>query len=374
MRTIIVTSTLEKHLASPDVTTEAHVRAKMVSLGELMLERKRVYFDTKFWILLRNAELGSNDEAVSLLRTLRTRVAAKQLVCPIEPSVFLEMMKQSDAKTRIATARVIDDLSLGTCLVHPSQRIKQELCEFVYSSSGVNDRFHLDELVWTKVSYILGITHPSETSFDSATEKAIQKAFFDHMWEISLEEIVTTLGDRLFPKLWDERSASRLNRANAAHAHEVVSFERTYRSEFIGLLDIFCEDVGEMILSRSEAVGGIRTDATDSQRMESGRSIMKIIDVAIRKHRPIVKTLRTAHIGALCHAAIRKDKARSLTGNDLHDFHHAQAAVGYCDAFFTDKPLHALLSQRRLGLAADFDCAIGSDLPSLEEWLASAVG
>ena len=179
----MVNSTLEKHLASPEVSTESHVRAKTISLGKLILERKRVYFDTKFWILLRDAEIGRNDEAISILTELRTRVASKQLVCPIEPSVFLEVMKQSDIETRIATVRLIDDLCLGTSLVPLSQRIRQELCEFVYSSSGVNDRFHPNELVWTKVSYILGIFHPSETRFDSATETAIQKAFFDHMWE-----------------------------------------------------------------------------------------------------------------------------------------------------------------------------------------------
>jgi hypothetical protein len=34
----------------------------------------------------------------------------------------------------------------------------------------------------------------------------------------------------------------------------------------------------------------------------------------------------------------------------LLDFHHAAAALGYCEAFFTEKPLRALLMSRHVAL------------------------
>ena len=52
------------------------------------------------------------------------------------------------------------------------------------------------------------------------------------------------------------------------------------------------------------------------------------------------------------------DPVGQLTGNDLLDFHHAEAAMGYCNLFLTEKPLKALVSQHHLGLMRDFHCAV----------------
>ncbi|EJC3510817.1 hypothetical protein MYX42_004021, partial [Escherichia coli] len=69
---------------------------------------------------------------------------------------------------------------------------------------------------------------------------------------------------------------------------------------------------------------------------------------------------RTLHIGASCHAAVRWDQKRQLNGNDLLDFHHAEAALGYCDLFLTEKPLKVLVSQEHLGLRELFSCSVES--------------
>lgn len=63
------------------------------------------------------------------------------------------------------------------------------------------------------------------------------------------------------------------------------------------------------------------------------------------------QSIPALHIYAACHAAVRWDQKRKLSGNDLFDFQHAQAAMGYCDVFLTEKPLSALLSQNHLRLS-----------------------
>lgn len=78
--------------------------------------------------------------------------------------------------------------------------------------------------------------------------------------------------------------------------------------------------------------------------------------------------LRTLYIGALCHAAVRWDQRRKLTGNDLFDFHHAEAAIAYCDVFLTEKPLETLLKQSHMKLTNDFSCLVISSLAEAAIW------
>lgn|ERR1051325_1241417 len=62
----------------------------------------------------------------------------------------------------------------------------------------------------------------------------------------------------------------------------------------------------------------------------------------------MVEALRTGNIGRQLpslvirsglHAGVRRNRGRQFTGNDLHDFGHATAALAYCDYFATDRSL-----------------------------------
>ena len=58
------------------------------------------------------------------------------------------------------------------------------------------------------------------------------------------------------------------------------------------------------------------------------------------------------------HAALRWNRTQKLNANDIFDFHHAGAALGYCDALLTDGPMHTLLMQRHLAIERDFSCRV----------------
>lgn len=81
------------------------------------------------------------------------------------------------------------------------------------------------------------------------------------------------------------------------------------------------------------------------------------------------KSVRTLHITACCHAAVRWDQKRKLTGNDFIDFHHAAAAVGYCNQFLTENPLKTLLGQKHIGLGSQFPCKVVSSVADAQELL-----
>jgi hypothetical protein len=45
------------------------------------------------------------------------------------------------------------------------------------------------------------------------------------------------------------------------------------------------------------------------------------------------RQLPSLHVLACLHAAFRWNKERQFEGNDFFDFHHAAAAIGYCQAY-----------------------------------------
>lgn len=83
--------------------------------------------------------------------------------------------------------------------------------------------------------------------------------------------------------------------------------------------------------------------------------------------------LRTSYVLASIHAAVRAAKGRKFKPNDLFDFDHAAAALGYCNAFFTDDKLAKLLTRAPLEFDQRFDCPVVADSASAVEMLARVV-
>jgi len=326
------------HRRNPDVSLQMYMRDKRCQLGAAVASVQRIYLDQRFWLLLRDVSLGRiQDEAVSdLLTFLKSSVSEGKAICPISESVFVELLKQSDDSTRLATARLIDELSLGVTLIPSDDRVRQELCNSFYEQAGAQELIPLQELVWTKLAYVLGEIHPSNTPFPPEAELAIQKAFSDHIWNASLAEIVGKLGEPPPGFDWDALAA-RLNAGNRAHHSTIRSYAQAFRTEFEGGLSLFHDEMtmlGKELDQRGyRAFGAKLAHLSHSKRFEA-----------------FSLSIPSLHIYASCHAAVRWDQKRNLCGNDLFDFHHAQAALGYCDVFLTEKPLTDMLYQRHLGL------------------------
>lgn len=314
------------------------MRQKRVELGAEVASCQRVYLDQRFWLLLRDASLGNCRESgvAELLAFLSTSVKEGRSICPISESVFVELLKQDDDSTRMATAHLIDELSRGVTLIPFDERVRQELCNSLYEHAGATELIPIEELVWTKLSYVLGEIHPSNTPFQREDELAIQKAFADHMWEISLREMVARIGVPLSSGMDWESIATKINYNNRIHRSILRSYQQTFKIEFEGGLSLFRDELVQLsveIGQRGYAVGSKLAHLSEKKRFEA-----------------FALSLPTLHINASCHAAVRWDQKRNLCGNDLFDFHHAHAALAYCNVFLTEKPLSDMLGQRHLGL------------------------
>lgn len=352
----------DRHRASPDVSIDEYVRSRQLALAQSVLEKQRVYLDKNFWIFVRDAAMGrpSLGGARWLLDALKQRVARGEIVCPVSESLFMELMKQSDLETRRATAQLIDELSTGVTLIPHDRRVATEIAHFIHSLAG-HSVHPIESLVWTRLSYVLGEQHPVNPAFDAAETLVIQKAFFDHMWECSLVEIVDLLGNAEPPINDFERVAERLNVESPRHASELRSFTQTYRVEIRGSLSV-AMPVARQVLERLADGGADLLAQTPSEEARGyEQQLLDYFCHAITA-KAVAVALRTSYIGALCHAAVRWDKQRKLTGNDLFDFHHAEAAVGYCNVFLTDGPLQTMLQQGHMKLDDYFACKIMSSL------------
>lgn len=356
------------HRATPQVTVEQHVRRRVIELGEWVVARERVYLDKCFWIHLRAVRMNepSLPGASALMASLAAGVSAGRLICPISDVLFLELMKQTDPATRFATAQLIDELSCGVALGPEPTRVATEVAHFFHANVG-HSVHPLEQLVWTKVPFVLGVQHPVSPAFAPEEQLVIQKAFFDHLWEVPLSTMVETIGSAWPPASHFGDLAIRLNRDNAAHAASMKSFAQVYRDEINGVLEIAAPIAADVLHHMARKALSPDIEPSAEQRETTVRQCLGLLRAAVRK--PVGKrALRTLHAGALMHAAVRWNRTQKVDANDLFDFHHAEAALGYCDVLLTDGPMHTLLKQRHLAIEREFPCRVMSSVGDAAEW------
>ncbi|MBL8053611.1 MAG: hypothetical protein JNK03_09580 [Nitrospira sp.] len=369
MDTSQIAADFDRHRALPEVSVEEYVRRRSVELGEWVMARERVYLDKCFWIALRDVRLMRTDDPSSkvLLQGLVRAVQEGRRICPISDALFLELLKQTDLHTRAATAELIDELSCGVTLIPHPTRIATEIAHFLYANTG-HSVYALETLVWSKLANVLGVHHPMAKAFPAEDQVLIQKAFFDHMWRFSLAEMMQVIDERKIPDCWYPALADRLNQGKAAHADEITNFAQVYRDEVYGILDVAAPIALDVLGKMASDQGRYPAAPTQDERATAIREILGILRAAIEK--PHVKhALRSLHLDACLHAALRWNKTQRFDANDLYDFQHAVAALGYCDFFLTDGPMHTLLTQKHLAFRHESLCRVGSSIEEAAVWL-----
>jgi hypothetical protein len=367
---------IEQYRDDQDISLNQHVKRRALELGAEMQQKVRIYLDQRFWLMLRDVILERAEEpgAAELLAQLKRAVVGGVAVCPISESVLLELLKQDDPETRKATAEIVDSLSGGATLVHADQRVAQEIVG-VFTKCSDTERYHEPyELVWTKASYALGVLHPTIPDLPEKQQLPIQKAFFDTLWDMPLRELLQQANEPIASIMHDyEGMAERINALNWGHSDNLKSFRQAYLDEFRGTLGAHIH-VARLYLDKAlERQSGEKLDRSHEEQRAEEERLLTFFGNLISKRAGAV-LIPTLHVSSICYAAVRWDKGRRLTGNDLFDFQHAQAAIAYCDAFFTEGPLKTLLQQRRKEWERDFPCAVVSDVFEARRWVASAVG
>ena len=217
---------------------QSHLKQKQLDLARDIRAAKKVYLDTKFWILLRDARLGQDvgRDVVALLNLLEAGAAKGKVVCPISADTFIEIFRQTDRVTLRACAQLIDDLSKGVTIILLMGRISLEVLHFIQRSTKGPDAVHsMEELIWTKIPYVLGFTTPVSESLPAELDLAIQKAMLDQFWVTTITDMLDVMGNDTEPLTKPFADISDdLNRGKVEHHHENKSFKQLFLSELWG--------------------------------------------------------------------------------------------------------------------------------------------
>ena len=353
--------TLKYHLENPSETVDSFARRKHLDLSSHIRPAKKVYLDTNFWVDLCNAHTGRpvRERVSELAGVLEDLVSRHLIVCPISAATFAEIFKQTDPHTLKTTVQIVDSLSQGIAILDSEERVRLEVFHFVREKTHRREALHpLADLVWTRVAYVLGFTSPTLDTLPQDMDTAVQKAFVDQMWSVSLTDMLDVLGDNaaLMPRLNDY--SEKLNRGKFAHLHDHSSFNDLFLAELAGMLDVYRPTLADLMRHLLESSKqSVDEDAT----RQAGTALANEMYQAFRSNK-ITNELPSFRVNAGLHAAVRWDAKRKYKPNDAHDFHHAVAAVPYCDFFLTDGSLRQLVNDKRLQFSSFFSCRTFSDI------------
>jgi hypothetical protein len=338
----------------------AYVRQKGIALAREIKNRKKVYLDTRYWVMLREARLGrsKNRNDCAILNRLETLVKSQQAVCPLNADIWFELRKHKDPAILTASAQLIDDLSLGVCLLPIDQRLRLEIRHFLDVLSQKSDAVSaIDESVWTTSAYSFGFCTPNFIALSREDNIAAQKAFADHMWTLRLADRLKLEGaDVVATRETPFKDISRqLNDGKFSHLEDHASFTSLFLTEVRGIIDAYQSDLSWIMQDVYEQKTG--AFLTDAERVND-KSSQRIADLICQRFQTdeAGSEFPTIRVSAGLHAAMRWDKMRRFKPHDTFDFRHAEAALPYCDLFFTERSLCSLVKNDNLDFRKYFNC------------------
>jgi hypothetical protein len=370
---------IDYHRAHPEVSFAQHLAALEEDTARDALGRTRIYLDLRYWIFLRDANLGRPQKPVhaKLLDLTLACVAAGKIVCPITEVVFFELDRQGNTERRMQTVRMIDKLSHGLVIKNYCERYFWELHDLF---DAVVRRQRLPEgpsrRVWVRPYSFLGTPRVSglADALGAADELTLNKAFLSFTWTQSLEDLLTDTpvpddrgGDDEFRK-----TGGRITELSAKHAPEMRSFTKVFEDEVAGLIQAHRDEICQVFrlyasaLFRQECL----PDCDPSIIDRGGLTVLYSVATDPKAHRavPLIRIM------AGLHAFIRWQRQRSFQFQDFFDLRHAAAAIPYCDIFLTEKFLKTACTSGLLDYGNKYGTQIISDEDEAIEAIARAAG
>jgi len=357
--------TFDKHSKTPEISFDQYLKSKKIELGKSIKPFKKIYLDTKYWLLLRDAYLGRerHKAQIKLLELVCRLKADRQILCPISEDIFVEIIKQVDEETLKASIELIDALSDGVTLVSQEERWKTEVFHFIRSSVyGEHSVFSLKEFVWIKLAYTQGVRTPFSELLSPEQNKLIQKSFLDYMWSLSMSDLCLKIGlDGLkkYPHMPD--FSNILNQEKDNYHGKNLSFKEMFLSEIAFIIDFKKNYFKDLFTYFYVEHFGKEPTPSEVARSDVGQKFAKLIYHSFRLG-GINNKLPTFDIEAGINAQIIYDIKRKFKHNDIHDINHAVAALPYCDIFLTEKNLKSFITQKNLSYDKKYKCTVISEI------------
>jgi hypothetical protein len=311
-------------------------------MSALLVDKVKIYLDTKYWLILRDQNNETDPNKRILLDKILELSDSGKCIFPISEISFWEFLKQKDLETLKMTTFLVDRLSKGVSMINVDERRVLEFKHFLYNSTE-RETHDLSELIWTKLSLILGYDFIARLETEDS-----QKSFFDFVTNASLSDVILTLyhdGEIAKPFSYkDDRDA--LNKGKFDHEDENTSFKQMFLSELGGYLefyrDVFKDVVYDMFCRENNK------EAKAKEKKSVDNTYMHLIYNGFKKEK-LTTELPVFRVVPELFASARRNKDRRFSdGNDLLDFIHASFALPYCDYFFTEDELKTMIEQTKL--------------------------
>lgn len=340
-------------------------------LGQEMLATRRLYLDTKFWntfcdVEVEDLKTGVESEALQLLRA---KVRAREVVCPAEYYVLIELLRQQKSEKRKVTGALIDELSTGALIMHSTDRVMLELLRFVQATLAGNLEGEAPiEEVWTRPAFAIGHLTPENPGVADETHAWAVERTNETLWQMTFSEVAETMAVGNLPNYDREAVVAEMNSGKKDRNNQPPNFSDIYMAEILGALDGYEDSITQVSEYLITSAGIDPRGVTSRDQEEETRDWKNLIANLFQAHSEMMsKRLPTIHIFATLHANIRWDKARLFRPNDSADFGHAAAALAYCNCFATERSLGHLLRQSRL--ASKYGTTVVANCKQLVQWL-----
>lgn len=356
-------NTFDYHKQLPNISMDDYGKTKKIELGKSIKDKTKIYLDTKYWVCFRNVKMGVEKDAniIDLYELLKLLIESKRAICPISDIIFDEILKQKDEKKLNASIELIDSFSKGVVLISEIDRVMLEILYFLRKNTkSKNTVFPSDLMVWTKPALIYGDCIPSETAFSREEELAIQKSYFDLIWQQSFSDMLRQIGINKLRQMPNRPNISdTINKDCANNISELDSFKTVFRIEIAGTIDAVSPLIQNSLIYFYQKETGNVFNVKDTDASKHVNMFKNLISHLFeqKKDNGFLPTLK---VNAGIHAGIRWDKKRLYKENDFPDFEHAKAAIPYCDMFFTEKSLKHLLESKSLAYDKEYGCKIAA--------------
>ncbi len=329
-----------------------------IQLGEQMLKRHRIYLDTKYWIHMRDASLGTASPIhIKIHDKLKLLSQDNTVICPLSYHLIQELMNIGDKQKRLQTAKVMDELSRQVTFIPPLEIPGQELICFIRNSLNKTKGkpiFNPTKYVWTKVFFLNGEFHRFSKNFSKADNERMQVDFFKYCAKFTLVEILKKTKEF---KVYDGSSfIERLNKDKDKNL-DFKTFDDVFLQEITGMLDLSQNDIREVFSFLYPSTFGKKPTQEEQEKSELWKKMQNLIYHAFRLKK-IGKKLPYIHTYAAIYAFIRYNKEQRFKKNDLADISHASLGLPYCNAFFTERRLSAWISNSPLNLVNTYGTSV----------------